>query len=102
MSGSPCRMLLSGLPRPDAPGPVYGDLVELALVLQRRLALQDLAQISMYSRVRAIGLPNGTPCQPSTTLWTRGADAQQEAVVGQACRVSAVIAVQAAFAPASA
>ena len=23
--------------------------------------------ISMYSRVRASGLPNGTPCQPSTT-----------------------------------
>ena len=74
-------MLFSGLPSPVAPGPLLGDLVELAVMLQRRLALRILRRISMYSRVRAIGLPNGTPCQPSMSLRSRGADAQQEAVV---------------------
>ena len=49
----------------------------------------------MYSRVRAIGLPNGTPCQPSTTCGPEAPMPRRKRLFDSACRVSAVIAVQA-------
>src|SRR5215471_11189532 len=41
--GLPCMMLFSGLPSPVAPGPAKGDLVVLACVGQRLIALEYLA-----------------------------------------------------------
>ena len=49
----------------------------------------------MYSRVRAIGLPNGTPCQPSTTCGPDAPMPSRKRLFDRACRVSAVMAVQA-------
>lgn len=49
----------------------------------------------MYSRVRAIGLPNATPCQPSTTCGPEAPMPSSSRLFDSACRVSAVIAVQA-------
>ena len=49
----------------------------------------------MYSRVRAIGLPNGTPCQPSTTCGPEAPMPSRNRLFDSACKVIAVMAVQA-------
>ena len=51
--------------------------------------------IAMYSRVRCIGLPNGTPCQPSTTCGPDGPIPQRKRLPDSACNDSTVIAAQA-------
>ena len=51
--------------------------------------------IAMYSRVRASGLPNGTPCQPSTTCGPDGPMPHKKRLPESACKVIAVIAAQA-------
>ena len=51
--------------------------------------------IAMYSRVRSSGLPNGTPCQPSTTCGPDGPMPQRNRLPDMACKVIAVIAAQA-------
>ena len=48
--------------------------------------------IAMYSRVRARGFPNGTPCQPSTTCGPEGPMPHRKRLPESACRVIAVIA----------
>ncbi len=54
-----------------------------------------LRMIAMYSRVRRSGLPNGTPCQPSTTCGPDGPIPQRKRLPESACKVIAVIAAQA-------
>ena len=49
----------------------------------------------MYSRVRSSGLPNGTPCQPSTTCGPDGPTPHKKRFPDIACKVIAVIAAQA-------
>ena len=51
--------------------------------------------IAMYSRVRVSGLPNGTPCQPSTTCGPDGPMPHKKRLPDSACNVIAVIAAQA-------
>ena len=51
--------------------------------------------IATYSRVRASGLPNGTPCQPSTTCGPDGPMPHRKRLPDSACNVIAVIAAQA-------
>lgn len=51
--------------------------------------------IAMYSRVRANGLPYGTPCQPSTTCGPDGPMPHKKRFADNACKVIAVIAAQA-------
>ena len=51
--------------------------------------------IATYSRVRASGLPNGTPCQPSTTCGPEGPMPHRNRLPDSACKVIAVIAAQA-------
>ncbi len=51
--------------------------------------------IAMYSRVRASGLPNGTPCQPSMTCGPDGPMPQRNRPPESACKVIAVIAAKA-------
>ena len=48
----------------------------------------------MYSRVRVKGLPNGTPCQPSTTCGPEGPMPHRKRLPDMACNVIAVIAAQ--------
>src|SRR5438477_212923 len=48
--------------------------------------------IATYSRVRVNGLPDGTPCQPSTTCGPDGPMPQRNRLPESACRVIAVIA----------
>src|SRR6266581_969206 len=50
--------------------------------------------IAMYSRVRAKGFPNGTPCQPSTTCGPDGPMPHRKRLPERACKVIAVIAAQ--------
>jgi len=50
--------------------------------------------IAMYSRVRKSGLPNATPCQPSTTCGPDGPMPQRNRLPDMACKVIAVIAAQ--------
>jgi hypothetical protein len=50
--------------------------------------------IAAYSRVRACGRPNGTPCQPSTTCGPDGPMPQRNRLPESACSDSAVIAAQ--------
>ncbi len=49
---------------------------------------------AMYSRVRAKGLPNGTPCQPSITCGPDGPMPHKKRLPDSACKVIAVIAAQ--------
>jgi hypothetical protein len=51
--------------------------------------------IVMYSRVRASGLPKGTPCQPSITCGPDGPMPHKKRLPESACKVIAVIAAQA-------
>jgi hypothetical protein len=51
--------------------------------------------IAMSSRVRSSGLPNGTPCQTSTTYGPDGPMPHRKRLPDIACKVIAVIAVQA-------
>jgi hypothetical protein len=51
--------------------------------------------IATYSRVRPKGLPNGTPCQPSTTCGPDGPMPHRKRLPDKACKVIAVIAAQA-------
>lgn len=50
--------------------------------------------IETYSRVRACGRPNGTPCQPSITCGPDGPMPQRKRLPLSAWRLSAVIAAQ--------
>ena len=50
--------------------------------------------IAMYSRVRKSGLPNATPCQPSTTCGPDGPMPQRNRLPDMPCKVIAVIAAQ--------
>ena len=51
--------------------------------------------MAMYSLVRCIGLPNGTPCQPSITCGPDGPIPQRNRLPDSACSDSTVIAAQA-------
>jgi hypothetical protein len=51
--------------------------------------------MAIYSLVRAIGLPNGTPCQPSTTCGPETPTPHRKRLPDSACKVIAVIAAQA-------
>ena len=51
--------------------------------------------MAIYSLVRGIGLPNGTPCQPSTTCGPETPTPQMKRLPERACNVIAVIAAQA-------
>ena len=50
--------------------------------------------IAVYSRVRANGLPNGTPCKPSITCGPDGPMPSRNRLPDNACNVIAVIAAQ--------
>ena len=50
---------------------------------------------AMYSLVRSIGLPNGTPCQPSTTCGPETPTPHRKRLSDNACSDNTVIAAQA-------
>jgi len=72
-----------------------GDVVVLAVEFQRLLARKTCLMMAMYSFVRCIGLPNGSPCQPSITCGPDGPTPQMKRLPDSACSDSTVIAAQA-------